>query len=245
MALGYAKARPPVHARIIERVQESLPVTQKFRRALDVGCGAGLSTKPLEALADECIGIEPVEEMLRWTSEIAPHARFLVGSGEALPIDADSIDVIAAAGSLNYLDIKVFFQEARRVLTERGVVVVYDFSQGRSFRGSGRLDEWFGEFVRRYPRPKGEATTITPDSLARLDCGFKVDKSEEFEAGLPMTRERYVDYMMTETNVAFAVRNGVPQEEIRLWCAETLRSVFEGSSKEVLFRGYFACMLAA
>jgi hypothetical protein len=49
--------------------------------------------------------------------------------------------------------------------------------------------------------------------------------------------------MLTETNVASAMRAGVPPSEIRDWCAETLATVWRGEDKEVLFRGYWVCLI--
>ena len=69
-----------------------------------------------------------------------------------------------------------------------------------------------------------------------------MDTHRHFEIGITLTPEFYLDYVMTETNVAAAVRSGVPQSEIRSWCAETLAPVWKGAEREVLFRGYFACM---
>ena len=44
LAAGYAYDRPPVHRCIIQRAGEYLGITGGRQRALDVGCGAGLST---------------------------------------------------------------------------------------------------------------------------------------------------------------------------------------------------------
>ena len=123
MSAGYATSRPAVHPHVIERVRRHLGLDRKVSRALDVGCGAGLSTKPLEEIAECCIGIEPVEAMLAWTRSTAPDAHFLVGAAEAIPIAGRSIDILTAAGSLNYADFDLFFPEAARVLKERGVLV--------------------------------------------------------------------------------------------------------------------------
>ena len=46
--------------------------------------------------------------------------------------------------------------------------------------------------------------------------------------------------MLTETNVAYAIANGIPEAEIREWCRRTLAPVFQGAPREVLFEGYIA-----
>ena len=126
----------------------------------------------------------------------------------------------------------------------RGVLVVYDFSAGKSFRTEGSLDEWFSRFFSRYPPPVREARELSPSILAELNSGFRVDTHQHFEIGITLTPDFYLDYVMTETNVAAAMRRGVPHSEIRSWCAETLQHVWKGADREVLFRGYFACMSA-
>ena len=48
--------------------------------------------------------------------------------------------------------------------------------------------------------------------------------------------------MLTETNVAHAVRQGQRLDEIRAWCANTLWTVAEA---EILFPGYYALFVPA
>jgi SAM-dependent methyltransferase len=242
MAAGYAHARPPVHARVIELLRkhfDSLPVP----RALDVGCGAGLSTRALAPLATERIAIDPAEGMLRYAHDVAPGAQFIVASAEALPFPAAHFDLISAAGSLNYVDLPRFFVEARRVLRPQGILAIYDFSTGSSFRESHHLDRWFQAFIERYPWEQGEATALDPEILARISEGFEIKSAERFEIALTLSPDFYLEYILTETNVANAVRRGTPLHEIREWCARTLQPVWQGRERDVLFRGYLACLV--
>jgi SAM-dependent methyltransferase len=244
MAAGYATSRPAVHPRIMARAYSQLGRTEPFQVALDIGCGAGVSTKALTGYARRCIGLEPIETMLKWASTIAPSAVFLAAKAEAIPLRSRSFDLITAAGSLNYARLDLFFPEAARVLMRDGVLLVYDFSPGRSFRDSTSLDEWFLRFYSRYPPPGNEAQNLSPAILAEMGAGFRLRSHEDFEIGITLTPGFYVDYMMTETNVAAAVRSGVPRSEIKDWCAETLAPVWSGAEREVLFRGYYACLSA-
>lgn len=245
LAAGYALARPAIHPLIIERIDRHLQPVRKIARALDVGCGSGLSTGPLDRLAAQTFGVDVAESMLRWTSTIAPHAHFAAAGAEALPFRTASIGLITAAGSLNYADLDLFFPEAARVLTPGGVLVVYDFSPGRSFADSVSLDEWFSDFMLRYPAPPGEARELDPQRLGQLARSFRVRSHEDFEIGLALSPERYLGYVLTETNVAYALRNGLALEEVRSWCEDALAPVFDKRSREVLFRGYIAYLFAA
>jgi len=241
LAAGYARSRPAVHPRVIGRVRRHLGLSERLGCALDVGCGAGLSTKPLAEIAQTAVGIEPLEPMLGWTREVAPGSHFLVGQAEMLPVRDATVDLMTAAGSLNYADLGRFFPEARRVLGAKGKLVVYDFSQGKKIPGNPALGEWFAAFQRRYPPPPFSGRPLTPESLVPLAQGFRPIGSEWYEETLTLSPSFYVDYAMTETNVAAAVRSGVDEAGIREWCRSTLEPVFGGVAQPVNFSGYIAC----
>jgi len=252
LAAGYARSRPAVHPLVIERIYQHLRLgtdqlqpARKIARALDVGCGSGLSTQPLDRLAVQTFGIDVAEAMLAWASRVAPHAHFAAGRAESLPIRGGSIGLITAAGSLNYAGLDLFFPEAARVLEPGGVLVIYDFSPGRAFPDSASLDDWFSAFMRRYPPPPDEGLELNPQRLAQLTRQFRLQSHDDFEIALTLSPAFYLDYVLTETNVAYAVRKGVPPQEIRAWCEHTLAPVFSGRSREVLFRGYIAYLVAA
>ena len=233
MAAGYTQFRPPVHRKILQRALAPGPAVP---RVLDVGCGAGLSTQALADFADIVIGMEPVAAML------PKKPNFFAGVAEAIPVVSDSIDLITAAGSLNYADLSLFFPEAARILRAGGLLVVYDFEPGRSFLGSHSLDDWFGAFVERYPWPPYEAKELNPEILRDVAAGFRLKNQERFEIAIALGREFYLEYMLTETNVAFAQRQSITRQEIRSWCARTLDEFWHEGSREILFRGYFACL---
>jgi hypothetical protein len=64
-----------------------------------------------------------------------------------------------------------------------------------------------------------------------------MEHSEDFAFPLALSPAFYAGYVMAETNVAYARRRGVPEDEIRAWCE---RTVDGGTSRDVIFRGYTA-----
>ena len=245
MVEGYTRARPPVHPYVLELVRERLGLTMPISRALDVGCGTGLSTSPLRGIAGFCVGIDPVEAMVHGSPAAVIGVRFVAARAEALPVRSASIDVITAAGSLNFADLDQFFPDAARALRDGGALIVYDFSSGRRFPDSDALDAWFTEFLRRYPKDDGVAAALDPESLGAAAAGFSLAGAEEFEVGLRMDQAAYCNYLLTETNVAHAIARGEDSAAIRQWLESTLDQVFEGTTREVLFVGYLAHFVPA
>jgi SAM-dependent methyltransferase len=243
LAAGYATDRPPVHRHIIQRVREHLRIDGRLPRALDVGCGAGLSAAALDPLAEAVVGLEPMWTMLAHSHSVAPHARFLVGRAEELPFSARAFNLITAAGSLNYADCDLFLSDAARLLAPDGVLIIYDFSAGRRMRGEDQLAEWFASFQHRYPSPPG--TALDARGLAYTRSGLRLQAYEELEIALPMTLNAYLQYVLSETRVERAVLRGVPETEIRSWCQSTLADVFGDTSRDILFAVYIAYVVGA
>lgn len=239
MAAGYARHRPPVHSRVFDLLEARLGALQ-VHRALDLGCGAGLSTRVLQGRASQLIGLDPSPSMVHWAKMILPEVDFLASTAEAIPLSPQIVDLVTAAGSLNYSEPEGFFSETARVLTSKGRLIIYDFAPGRSFRNASGLERWFEEFSSRYPWPSGDGREVDPEALGTASDKFGLDLAERFRIPIAMTREGYVDYMMTETNVARAIGRGVPAQEIRDWCGETLESIWNKGPREILFDGYFA-----
>lgn len=93
------------------------------------------------------------------------------------------------------------------------------------------------EFKRRYPSRR--AQPIVPDALSLAPYGLRLRRHEAFTVGLDLDPDFYLEYVLTETNVAAAVRSGVSASEIPEWCRRTLAVAFPDGG-EVLFRAYLA-----
>jgi SAM-dependent methyltransferase len=238
LAAAYAFDRPPIHEQILRTARLDLQAD----RALDVGCGAGLSTAALAPLARQVIGMEPIPTMLAHRRTVAPDARFAIGQAERLPFAARSFDLVAAAGSLNYADLSSALAEIARVLTQDGAFLLYDFSVGRRSVNGDELAEWFASFEQRFPWPGGwQALDVR--ELPLVAHGLRLLDYADVEIRLPMALDAYLRYMLSEVNVDNAIARGAcSAEEAREWCEATLKPVFAGSEVTVLIPGYVATL---
>ncbi len=240
LAGGYATSRPPVHSHILDRVT-ALQSAAQIDLALDVGCGAGTSTIELmrRGIVGHVLGVDPSPAMIRTARGHVEGASFAVASAEALPVRSGTVGLITAAGSLNYADIPAFFSEAKRVLSPEGLLVVYDFASGRRSAQCAELASWYAEMLQRWPKPSEGVREVSRATFESAPMHLMAH--EIFTVSIDFELDGYLDYLMTESNVAAAVSSGAARSEIRSWCEEGLRHFFQGSLP-VEFESYYACL---
>jgi predicted TPR repeat methyltransferase len=97
----------------------------KFGRAIDLGCGTGLSGRAFERYADELIGFDLSPGMIDKARDTGLYQRLAIGDMLELLREepGTSADLVFAADALVYLgDLAPLLREARRVLNPKGML---------------------------------------------------------------------------------------------------------------------------
>lgn len=98
------------------------------QRALDVGCGTGLMARALAQAGCVVTGLDPSPELLakaREASSAEGHSiEYVEGVAEELPFEDGSFDLVTAATSWHWFDPTSAAQEAARVLSPDGKLVI-------------------------------------------------------------------------------------------------------------------------
>lgn len=129
----------------------------RYRRALDLGCGAGLFSERLVGRADEVVGIDisaVAVEIARTRAWQMPNIHFTQGDLRDLPATLDgSFDLITILDALYYLPppidtatLKALAVRLARLASADGVLVLvnhYVLGFDADFRLSGRIHEAF------------------------------------------------------------------------------------------------------
>lgn len=218
VARRYAEVRPGLHDRVVQLLAERLPTPG---RALDLGCGTGLSTRPLLPFARAVVGVDVSEEMLRARGP-DDGAWYVRAQAERLPFRDGAFDLMTIASAIHWFAPEAI-GEIDRVLGATAWLVVYDVWFRAEMVGVDAFSEWMRGLSQRYPSvQKHEFTQV---SLAPI--GFGPAWEEDLEFDVPMTLDALVAYLMTHSERIAAVTEGwESDEEQRAYLARGVRGFF-------------------
>ncbi len=114
-AKAYERGRPSYPAEALDWL---LP--DGARRVLDLGAGTGKLTRDLVARGYDVVAVDPSEGMRAELGRALPDVPVLPGSGESIPLDAGSVDVVLVAQAWHWFDAPKAVPEAARVLRPGG-----------------------------------------------------------------------------------------------------------------------------
>ena len=98
------------------------------RRVLDLGCGGGFMAEALAGRGALVVGVDPAEPAIAAARDHATEAGltidYRVGTGEALPVESCSMDVVVCVDVLEHVDdLEMVLTEIGRVLKPGGLFV--------------------------------------------------------------------------------------------------------------------------
>ena len=134
---------------------------------LEVGCGEGHVSAWLAPKARKYIAIDLDPEQLEKARSAHPEVDFRIGNGQALAFAEGSFSRVLFTLSLHHQESRVALQEARRVLTEDGCVVVVEPA------ADGEFQQFFHLF-------DDETEALTRALTAIRQSGFELKKNETF-----------------------------------------------------------------
>ena len=227
----YARGRPYFHRLATARIAA---VSGPVARALDVGCGTGLSTRALAEIAETVVGTDASANML---AEAEPHPRvsYLAAPAEALPLTDASFDLVSVCQAFHWFDQDRFLAEARRVLKPRGWLALYNDGTTGTMTGNDAYAAWNRDhYLRRYPTPPRKDRSSSADRAHQH--GFAVITHEEFTHEQTFTLEAWTRYLITQTNVIAATDAGTEDiAAVADWISDSLRPLFRNARETFPF----------
>lgn len=223
----YSVGRPFFHPVVVKRVKEFLSLTEPLALVLDVGCGTGLSAVALKEIASRIIGIDAAPAMIAHAPRDTRIA-YTVALAERLPFTGREFDLITLSQVSHWLDRKLFFAEAHRILRPGKWLVAYDaYFSARTIEHTD-FQAWHeAVYLKNYPSPPRAPVALVADDVK--GTGFQLRREERLQHAISFTLERLVEYLLTQSNVIAAVEGGTQEiVEVRRWLTDNVSPFFAG-----------------
>lgn len=238
IAEGYAK-RPWLHQFVMEQIKKDCEVKHEFKNGLDVGCGAGLSTKALKLLCDKVTGTDISEEMIAVCRELYKDSAFsfYAAPAEETVKASEQYDIVTAAGVINWVDRERFLNNLQEVMAHGGLLIIYDFWITDKMVEYETYTEWYQkEYLLNFPKPLRKEDTWNQQDLGE---DFVMKKQVTHQMSYEFDLKSFVDFMMIQSNVNAQIEEGKKTEsEVREWMKQTLQPIFGENKRQLIFEGY-------
>ncbi|HKM34497.1 MAG TPA: class I SAM-dependent methyltransferase [Lachnospiraceae bacterium] len=242
IAQGY-KNRPYLHKQVIEQFQNDV-TKKRFCNGLDIGCGAGLSTKALKLICDHVVGADISSEMISVAKEVCEQNEdydFIVSKAEEIPAMKNKVDIVTAAGVIQWVDKDAFLQNLISIMTNDGYVLIYDFSVSDQMRNNDAFSSWWhNTYLKEFPKPFRNESVWTDKDVEQY--GFSMIKQIHLEMEYEFDLESFIEFMLIQSNVNDKVEGeGRSIEEVHKWFERTLPPIFMNTKQQLVFTGYSWC----
>lgn len=239
IAQGYACDRPWLHKQVIERLKSDLNIVKNFHNGLDVGCGAGLSTRALKLICDRVTGTDISGEMIRACIENldASEYTFYVAKAEETCVPGVPYDIVTAAGVINWVDKDAFLENMKLVMVPKGLLVIYDFWISDRMQENDAYTEWFHDFyLTEFPKPPRKEEVWWQSDLLE---GFIIKDQVTYKMRHEFDLDAFIRFMMTQSNVHMQIQSGQKTENEICWqMKQTLSPIFGEISQTLIFDAY-------
>jgi ubiquinone/menaquinone biosynthesis C-methylase UbiE len=114
-----------------DKINKAIDMIEQFvalqdQVVLEVGCGDGRMSKLLAHNPRQYIAIDPDEQSIEKAKSEIPNVDFRIGSGEVLEFEDKSFPIILFTLSLHHLESSLALEEAHRVLTADGQLLILE-----------------------------------------------------------------------------------------------------------------------
>ncbi len=235
-AVGYAEDRPYFHPIVIDRIKSYLNLKTKFENALDVGCGAGLSSIALLDIAQKVVGIDSSPSMISSAVE-NDSIEYFNYSAEDLPFD-QNFEIITLSGSINWINRERFFSRSQKVTNDQSRIVIYDNNILGEMENNTSFSHWYENvFLTKYPKPPRDESPLEEELLSKY--GFELEHEEQYTNKIVFSLERFISYLLTQSNITVALNKAtINKEKVISWLESSLIDYFGSTEKVLLFGGY-------
>jgi ubiquinone/menaquinone biosynthesis C-methylase UbiE len=192
-------------------------------KVVDLGCGTGASTLVWSEFAKEVLGIEPSKEMLSTAKQkkaTEATISFLAGYADSIPLPSRTADIVSCSQSFHWMEPASTLNEINRVLSDNGVLVIYDviWPPSVSFEFERTYNELF-EKVEELTKGLQEVIAHRWEKTRHLDRvresgHFSFSKETYFHKTEKFSKEQFIGIALSQGGLETLLKRGYSEDEI-------------------------------
>lgn len=187
----YLKYRPTYPKTLFEFLSS---LTENHELAWDCGTGNGQAAVGLSEFYDKIIATDPSNEQIKHAM-VNDRITYLVEKAEQTSLQAHTVDLISVANALHWFDFDSFYNEARRVLKQNGVLAAWAYGVTRI---SPEIDALINEFHDQTLNDYWLAENrLVENEYSGIPFPFQAISTPEFYATKTMNRDDLIGYLNT------------------------------------------------
>lgn len=239
IAEGYAKDRPWLHKAVIDRLKRDLTGEKVFEGGLDIGCGAGLSSKALGLICENVTGIDISEEMIEVCKQLydSPKYHFRVSNADDFKEEKIKFDIVTAAGVINWVNREQFLGSMHGIMNPKGLLLIYDFWITDIMSEIPAYTAWWNkEYLMKFPKPPRNEEIWRKEQISPY---FQIISQKEYQIEHFFDLEAFVRFLLIQSNVNEQIKlQKETPESANAWLMDSLSPMFAGEERKLQFNAY-------
>lgn len=208
-ACRYKRFRPKTHEAIITMVKPHLP-GKMFKSALDIACGTGDSSGSLKQIAEEVVGVDRSEAMLKYAKKQC-HETHCLDIGDLSSLSR-KFELLTVCMAFHWFDPEIAIPAMKVVSQDDGYWLIYNFAYG-GHATNEELNRWYqDDYKKRFPPPARGSTSGR--ELLKNDPELELVFHHEGKLPIRMSSSELVGYLTTQSNVDHQIRGGKDYESV-------------------------------
>lgn len=202
----YDRFRPKVHARALEWLKAATG-PRRYASALDIGCGTGESTRPLQSIADFVEGVDTSAAMVAHAQSKGVQAS--LASYDHLP--SRRYDLLTCCMAFHWFDRNRAIDAFARASANSAVWLIYNFA----FKGHAG-DDPFNQWLHSWYSAEFPSPVQAPQDFRVHNEDKGLVELAHMTGVMPIFFKRIdlIGYLTTQSNVEAKVLSGASYEDI-------------------------------
>ena len=233
----YEKSRPTLPKQAFEILKK---YKINIETIVDIGCGTGLSTKVCEEYADNVIGIEPSNDMLKYARKNeSEKIKVIQGYGEATTLPDSIADIVICVQAFHWMKKDETLNEVNRILKPNGIFAIINANYPPII--NKELEKAYLNIVKKAKEIENfeEKALVNKEKLIdslRNSNLFDYVREIFFSKSEMYDKERFKNFILSQSTIQRAINenNTIVKKEIEK-LDDTLEHIFKGKTMEAIF----------